>query len=399
MLQNFKKIMKTKNIFLLFLLLLVILLIIFCLSYKFKIYENFGANSAAAFNVTNFTRWTAPVTNEWYSVPLRNSGFRIPFRDLRFTMPNSNISIAFLYNSVRNNGAWRNIFRFTNSASGNDDNARGHRNPGLWIIPNENRFHVRFDTDARFNDGFDTQFQLPLGIPSLIVFVLQNNNTATFYINGIRVFTGTFSNIFQRNDSTTLFIGDNVFGSVDNNLFIKDFTLYNGALTQADVTNIYNRLESGPAGEPGAAGAAGAAGAPGAPGPAGPVGGPGPAGAPGVPGAPGPIGPPGPAGPPGAAGAQGSQGPIGPAGPQGIQGKIGPQGVAGAAGEVGPPGPQGPRGIMGLPGNIGPGGNQGPRGFMGPRGLQGLQGHEGQRGLMGPTRVVQPSRWSNYAVI
>jgi len=306
----FKKIVKqllsSKYLFLLILFFLIIIIVsVFSITYK-NIIESFGgSNTADAFNIPSLKKWICPDTTNWFTPKLK--GYK--FSDLGFTTPNKVMSVSFLLCIMRSDGNWRQIFRISNKPNGDDIGNSGEgRVPGLWIYPvnptnnpQTSQLHFRVATDSGNNDGLDPNVFIPMAVPFLITFVINNNNIK-FYINNIDTSTQDFKNIRPRNSNATLWISD---WNGNSNFFIKNFTLYDGALTQNDVNNIYDKLFQGVIGPIGPAGAQG---------PIGPV------------GAQGPIGP------------VGLQGPIGPAG---VPGPIGIDGLAGAVGPTGPTGAYG----------------------------------------------------------
>jgi hypothetical protein len=197
-----------------------------------------GSNVAPAFDTPTLKKWTFPDSkNTWYKVkrsPLYN------FRDLGFTTPNSKISISFLYKGA-GAGNYRNILRFSNKADGSDGS--DGRNPGLWTNPNyQNSLHFRVPSVNNWNDGFDT-IALPMAIPMLITFVIDGN-TINFYLNNILAYTNNFYNLIPRNENATFWISDGM--NDDGNIYIKNITFYDGALSQTDVNNIYDNLTNMP---------------------------------------------------------------------------------------------------------------------------------------------------------
>ena len=277
-----------------------------------NVFESFtGSNSAAAFNIPILKKWTCPVTNEWYKV--MPNGYKIPFSQTGLTSPNSVITISFLYNCLQTAGGYRNVFRFADSAG---DMGMGDRIPALYIEPNKNSGAMGFTIEGNPNAVIVAPVT-PIAKPVLVTIVFNAGNVK-YYIDNMLVADNNYNNIYKRsNEKTTLYIGDAFYPS-DGNILIKNFTLYDGALTQADINKIYDKLEEGPPGPPGPQGPAGT---PGAAGPAGPA---------------GIAGSQGPAGTPGAAGPQGPAGPAGPQGPQGLQGPPGKNGNDGKDGETGP---------------------------------------------------------------
>jgi len=276
---NFRKALSTK-----FIILLVILICIFILIYQFTFMEPFGGSSdTVAFSkITNFNRWTFDQSNTWYK--LVQNAYNIQLNQTGIDVNNKNISILFLMNNFGGRNFWRNIFHFTNT--GGNCCGDGDRMPAMWIWPdNTNHFHIRFSTDSDGNDGINTNADIPFGKSTFVALVFDNN-TLSVYIDNILIQSQNFNNIHKRNNNTKLYIGD-PWHSNDGSIFIKNFNLYNGALTANDIDTIYNALDAGAPGAPGAAGASGTAGASGAAGATGAPGATGATGAPGKPGKPG----------------------------------------------------------------------------------------------------------------
>jgi len=165
----------------------------------------------------------------------------------------------------------------------------------------------------------------------------------------------------------------------NQNILMRDLTIYNGALTLPDIQRIFTNVtakfnaeggtgrgEKGDKGDKGDTGASG------------------PSGPPGASGASGRDGASGAQGLPGASGAQGPQGIQGIQGPSGLAGAAGLRGADGAPGLRGAPGPAGDKGAAGAPGLNGAMGPMGPAGPAGPAGPGGAMGPLGPMGPMGP---------------
>jgi hypothetical protein len=193
-----------------------------------------GGDSIHAFDIPAFKNWHCQVTKNWYKVS--PNGYNIPFSQTGLTTPNSVISIAFLYESLANHTNWRNIFRFTDN---NEDINTNSRIPAVFTNYNNNNFLFAYDTNTSINDGFHS-IVLPLNKPFLITIVITAT-TFTYYINKTLYSSYTYGSITGRNANTTLIIGDDLY-PCDGNILIKDYTLYDGALSQTDVNNIYNNL-------------------------------------------------------------------------------------------------------------------------------------------------------------
>ena len=320
------KVSKYRENFIVFFIILLLVVILYLL-YKYllnkKIIENFNEDSTEmALTSPSIKKWMFNDSKSWYTI--KQNGFSKTMKDMGITANNTNLSIAFLLNITTIYGGWRNIFHFSND---ND----GSRIPAMWIHGGQTRFHIRFATNASTNDGIDTnpQYNITPNTPFLITLVFKGNNFK-YYLNDKEIDSYTPGSIQSRSDSTKLYISDPWYNS--EGIQIKNFTVYDGALSPSDVTSIFSLLNNsikimaGP------------------PGPAGPT---------------GPAGPAGPAGRDGKDGPQGIQGNIGPIGldgPQGIQGNIGPigldgpQGIQGNVGPIGPIGPVGPKGVDGYNG-------------------------------------------------
>jgi len=275
-LNYFKKISHSKYLVTVILFLIIILVIIFFMTYN-NIIEVFGgSNDSEAFDIPSLKKWSCPDTKIWFKPKYKS----YKFSELGFTTPNKVMSASFLLCIMKSDPDWRPIFRISNKPNGadfwwNGENSGDGRVPGLWIWPNNstnnpqtNNLHFRIATDSGLNDGLDTNVYIPMAVPFLITFVI-NNNTITSYVNNILVTSQDFNNIHPRNNDATLWIAD---WDKPQNYFIKNFTLYDGALSQQDVDKIYDKLEQGPAGPAGPAGGAGPAGPAGPVGPAGPAG-------------------------------------------------------------------------------------------------------------------------------
>jgi hypothetical protein len=300
------KLSKNKTIILVLLFVVVLFLVIYVLMNRYKE------------GLTNITKtWKFDQSAKWHTI--KQNGFNIKFKDMGITQY-ANVSFSFLLKIKNVSNNWRNIFHVTNT--NNDWQNPGDRAPSVWIFPdNTTRLHMRFSTNADRNDGLDTSYLPNLYEPVFITMVFNGNNFK-HYLNGMLVDSRDYGSIVPRTPDTILYIGDPWYGQ-DDGIQVRNFTVYEGALTDADINDIYDSVMMGPAGPSGKDGAEGKA------------------------------GPAGPAGPSGTAGAVGPAGPAGPAGAAGVAGKAGPAGVAGAAGAAGPMGPTGPAGPSGVAGAAG----------------------------------------------
>ena len=237
-----------KNIFLIF-LILFILLILYIFYYGKSIIESFvdSVNTSAAFNVPVLKKWTFPDSTDWFKLPGKGKEKSYIYRDLGFSNTQESfdsISISFLINIVSGLDKWRTIFHFSNRGTIID------RVPAMFIYPdNTSKSQIRYSTNLNRNDGFDVT--IPMGIPTLTTLVFDKNNV-TFYLNGDAVKSMRYTDIHPRNINTKIYIGDHFDGhGNDGNVLIKNFTIYDGALTEMDVKNMYNILSLGSSGSSG----------------------------------------------------------------------------------------------------------------------------------------------------
>jgi hypothetical protein len=241
-----KQKISNKNIFILILLILLILFFSYILfkniinnKDSFGMVESFGGEGeSAAFDVTTYKKWTFPnADGKWYTV-IQN-GYKINFTDTGLNVNNKQLSILFLYNCLGKSHSWRTIFRFTNDGQ---DNSNDSRVPLLKVIPNSDRLYLRMSTNSGVDDGLNlNDISPPFGIPIFIAIVIDNNKLS-FYINGALAASNNNMNVIHsRNSNTKFSIGDQWYGGSGVN--IKNFTLYDGALSPEDISTVYNRLQ------------------------------------------------------------------------------------------------------------------------------------------------------------
>jgi len=321
---------------------------------ELKMIEKFSIFNRYKEGFVNLKTWNFPQSNDWYKV-IQN-GYTIKMSETGISLPTRQYSISFMYNLTGLNGTWNNIFHITNTGrnwgSETDGNATcdGCRQPAVWVIPNDTRFHIRMATDANFNDGVDMDV-VPLNTVSMITFVYDNNDFI-MYIDGVEKHKQTFLNIHEIKPSAILHIGDPWHGN-NSTINIKGFTIYDGALTKAQVNNIFTNVDKGTPGKDAKDGLPGQKGDKGDTGIQGLKGDPGNNGVPGtngLPGNPGTDGIPGAKGDPGTAGKDGTPGANGEKGDPGKDGAAGINGADGQKGDPGIPGEKGEKGDRGVPG-------------------------------------------------
>ena len=240
---SIKKIFRKKENIIFAIIFLILIIIVYLISGYFKrlLIENFGGSGDyAAFDAPTQKKWKFDESKNWYKI--QQNGYKINFSELGFTIPNSQLSILFLYMNFKGQDYWRNVFRLTNTTK--DCCNPGDRLIAMWIHPDKtNNFHIRFTTDTDGNDGMDSGILLPMGTP-LFIGLVFDNNIFNLYINSVLSYTGTFNNIAKRDTNTVLQIGDEFFKQ-DGNIHIKNFTMYDGALTQTDINNVFDKLTQG----------------------------------------------------------------------------------------------------------------------------------------------------------
>lgn len=218
--------------FLLFICFILLLYNLFVKSYE-------GLGLASDSDISNIKKWYFKKSRSWYKI--KQGVDVIDFKkETGFSTDKPEITIAFLYNNLMGQDYWRNIFHFTNS----DNNCCnvGDRIPAIWVMPNKtNNFHITVSTEKNGNDWFNTTNDIPFKSAVFIGIVVQSK-TIKYYVNNILINTINYdSNIINRNDNTKLYIGDKWHGQ-DGNILIKDFTLYDNALTSDQINEVYRLM-------------------------------------------------------------------------------------------------------------------------------------------------------------
>ncbi len=141
---------------------------------------------------------------------------------------NADFSVAFWVKPNGLTGGWRPLLH-----KGTTDSERG---PGLWLNPGNNRIHFRVSTTASWNEGTDSVANLPNGAWSHIACVKAGNKWRC-YVNGVldtefALSAGTTGN------NGPLYVGDDPWYG-GSKAWMDDVRLYSGALTAAEVKNLY----------------------------------------------------------------------------------------------------------------------------------------------------------------
>ena len=108
------------------------------------------------------------------------------------------------------------------------------RSPGIWIHPNEAKFHFRVSTTSNNNEGCDPQYIIPINQWIHVAYVLEDN-TISSYINAqlIRkcVLQGT-----PNNNADNIYVGSNGFGGQLRNIEYANYSM--------NTKEIANRMNS-----------------------------------------------------------------------------------------------------------------------------------------------------------
>jgi hypothetical protein len=169
--------------------------------------------------------WITPTQNtligDWSTTNIKNSTI---------------MTISFWLNITSLNPSWRNIFHV--SGSNNDITNIGDRTPAVWIEPNITNIHIRNDSTTTTNLGiFGSTFTPILNTP-IFVTIIYNTTILSLYINDNLSDTFTYSPGMQEASSDAQFyISDPWYPSTGYQ--IKDFSLYDSALSTNDVKMIY----------------------------------------------------------------------------------------------------------------------------------------------------------------
>jgi hypothetical protein len=200
-------------------------------------------NRVNPYNLPGSSNWTFPDSiNKWYN-PIASQQYK--FSDLGFTLPNYKMSFVFLYKCTEISKEWRGIFLFSNDPDGIDcwwksDPKSDCRIPGLFVKPDSADLSFRIHTNDSWDDGMDL-YGLPINETVLVTIVI-NNNTVTFYKNDKLVLSKTFNDIKPRTINTR-FTVTNWNSPYYKTIGVKNLTFYDGELKQEDVNKIYKKLQ------------------------------------------------------------------------------------------------------------------------------------------------------------
>jgi concanavalin A-like lectin/glucanase superfamily protein len=141
---------------------------------------------------------------------------------------NADFSVAFWVKPNTPPGGWRPLLH--------KGGADFDRSPGVWLNPGSNRVHFRVGTTNNNNEGTDSAIDLPTGVWAHVACVKAGNKWRC-YINGVLDTELTLSGNTIGNTGP-LYVGDDPWypGSMAS---IDDVRVYTGALTDAEVKNLY----------------------------------------------------------------------------------------------------------------------------------------------------------------
>ena len=174
---------------------------------------------------TSSDLWITPNQNtligDWSTTNIKNSTI---------------MTISFWLNITDLNPNWRNIFHV--SGSNNDWQNIGDRAPAVWIYPNFTNLLVRNDSTTTTNLGISQSTYTPILNTPVFVTIIYNTTTVTLYVNDSLSDTFTYSpGMEEASSDAQFYISDPWY--ISTGYQIKDFSLYDSALSTNDVKMIY----------------------------------------------------------------------------------------------------------------------------------------------------------------
>lgn len=174
-----------------------------------------------------------PTVNKWFAPSLNTL---VGTWNITKVTASTNMTVSFWINITSLNSDYTNIFHVTNNNE--NMNSSGSRVPGLWLWPNSTKFMICNDIQQQ-NNAYFSSTDVILNTPTLIT-ITWNNTIVTYYNNGIAEATQTWNSPFiLANSTANLYIRDIWYIKNVNNFQIKNFSFYNYALSQPDISNIY----------------------------------------------------------------------------------------------------------------------------------------------------------------
>lgn len=184
--------------------------------------------------------WAYPTTiKNWYTPAVNNL---VGSWSLTGITNSAIMTVSFWINITTINSNWRNIFHVSNT--NRDCCNPGDRVPAVWISPNNASLYIKASSQNNGDDGLTVSAQLPLNTPIFITIVF-NKNTVKTYFSGISVGTYNFpTNIVSANSAAKFYIADPWYPSNQTGFSIKTFELYNKALDDTKVLDLYKEVQN-----------------------------------------------------------------------------------------------------------------------------------------------------------
>jgi hypothetical protein len=171
-------------------------------------------------------RWITPKQNtligDWSMTNIKNSTI---------------MTITFWLNIKELNSQTRSIFHVT--STNNDNTNIGDRTPGLWIRQNITNLVVRNDSTTTLNLGISESTYTPTLNTPVFVTIVYNTTTLSLYINAALSDTISYSPALQKASSNSKFYISDPWW-ISTGYKIKDFSLYDSALSEKNIKMIYN---------------------------------------------------------------------------------------------------------------------------------------------------------------
>ncbi len=194
---------------------------------------------------------TTDFRNTW-SIPfLPDSQGRVqPLRSFSSTRCRSeNMTISFMLDITQLSGNYRNVLHVTTGPN-------LQRRPAIWVVSNTTRLHVCSDTVRREanntmtvipNVHFDTDVDIGLRIPTLIVMVYKGRNLTYYIYNRNQKTRKRFDysdDLASARQGGFQVLASSYFPEYDTSsaLRLKDLKFFNICLTDTDVAAMYNTM-------------------------------------------------------------------------------------------------------------------------------------------------------------
>jgi len=152
---------------------------------------------------------------------------------------NTRMSISFWLTIENPANFWRNIFHLSNR---NVDCCNpGDRAPAVWIIPGRTGMHIRNSTPYDSNAGYNTP-DLSVDSEQFITIIWNDKNVSVYVddmLNSQYNFNSPGLPLTAASPDAIFYIGDPWY-SQNNELLIRNFSIYNCCLSQENISLLYN---------------------------------------------------------------------------------------------------------------------------------------------------------------